>query len=72
MIQVEDVMHTGQRDVFLPGYKSSARKKIVKFGVAVSCGKKFAHGAISLRRCGKKVMVNEGARAAFERPEARN
>ncbi|KYN10371.1 hypothetical protein ALC57_17558 [Trachymyrmex cornetzi] len=41
--RVEDVMHAGQRDVFLlPGYKSSARKKVVKFVVAVSCGKKFA------------------------------
>lgn len=32
----------GQRDMFLPGYKSSTRKKVVKFGVAISCGKKFA------------------------------
>lgn len=42
MIRVEDVMHVEQRDVLLPGYKSSARKKVVKFAVAVSCGKKFA------------------------------
>ncbi|KYN42404.1 hypothetical protein ALC56_03164 [Trachymyrmex septentrionalis] len=41
--EVEDVMHAGRRDVFLlPGYKSSARKKVVKFVVAISCGKKFA------------------------------
>lgn len=51
-------MHAGYASAFPLGYKSRARKKIVKFGTAVSCDKNFAVSCpVSLRRCDKKVAV---------------